>query len=122
MATKSSARTSTGFANFCTVRSPGLSAPLPVPQDEWVAVQRRLVGRRIAVESRDRLGRFLTEAGYRFQTLMEEDVDGQWRLHFFASRAALAYLEQITGPTCGPGDPIDFDPSDFLAGRTRPRD
>ena len=80
-------------------------------------MQRRLVGRSIAVEGRDLLGRFLTEAGYRFQTLLEEDVDGQCRLHFFASKAALAYLEQIAGPTCGPGDPIDFDPSDFLAGR-----
>ena len=120
--TKSAAPTAPGFTDFRTVRVPGLSSPLPLPKDEWVAVQRRLVGRRIAVEGRDLLGRFLTEAGYRFQTYSEEDVDGEWRLHFFASKAALAYLEQITGPTCGPGDPIDFDPSDFLAGRTLPRD
>jgi hypothetical protein len=77
-----------------------------------------LVGRRIAAEGRDLLGRFLTEAGYCFQTLMEEDIDGQWRVHFFASKAALTYLKQIAGWTCGPGDPIDFDPSDFLAGRS----
>ena len=116
MTTKSSARTSTGFTDFRTIRVPGLSSPLPAPKDEWAAVQRRLVARRIAVESRDLLGRFLTEAGYRFQTHLEEDVDGQWRLHFFASKAALSYLEQIAGPTCGPGDPLDFDPSELLAG------
>jgi hypothetical protein len=122
MAKKSAVRNRTGFSDFRTVRVPGLSSPLPEPTDEWVAVQRRLVGRRIAVEGRDLLGRFLTEAGYRFQTYSEEDVDGEWRLHFFASKAALAYLEQITGPTCGPGDPIDFDPSDFLVGWSAPRE
>jgi hypothetical protein len=114
MATKSPTRNTTSFTDFRTVRVPGLSSPLPLSEDEWVAVQRRLVGRRIAVESRDRLGRFLTEAGYRFQTLMEEDVDGQWRLHFFAGEAALSYLGQIAGWTCGPGDPIEFQPSDFI--------
>jgi hypothetical protein len=122
MATKSPARNRTGFTDFRTVRVPGLSSPLPAPKDEWVAVQRRLVGSRIAVEGRDLLGRFLTEAGYRFQTYSEEDVDGQWRLHFFASKVALTYLEQIAGWTCGPGDPIDFDPSDFLAGWSATRD
>jgi hypothetical protein len=123
MTTKSSARTSTGFTDFRTVRVPGLSSPLPVARDEWAGVPRRLAARRIAVESRDLLGRFLTEAGYRFQTHLEEDIDGQWRLHFFASKAALTYLEQIAGPACGPGDPIDFRPSDFLAGwRSNARD
>ena len=122
MATKSPARNRTGFTDFRTVRVPGLSSPLPAPKDEWVAMQRRLDGRRIAVEGRDLLGRFLTEAGYRFQTYSEEDVDGQWRLHFFASKVALTYLEQIAGWTCGPGDPIDFDPSDFLAGWSATRD
>jgi hypothetical protein len=123
MTTKSSARTGTGFTDFRTVRVPGLSSPLPAPKNVWVAVQRRLVARRIAVESRDLLGRFLTEAGYRFLTHLEEDVDGQWRMHVFASTAALSYLEQNTGWTCGPGDPLDFDPSDFLAGlRSATRD
>ena len=116
MTTKCSARTSSGLTDFGTIRVPGLSSPLPPPKDEWVAVQRRLVARRIAIESRDLLGRFLTEAGYRFQTYLEEDVDGQWRLHFFASKAAISYLEQIAGWTCGPGDPIDFNPSELLAG------
>jgi hypothetical protein len=122
MAKKSPTRNGTGFTDFRTVRVPGLSSPLPAPKDEWAAVERRLVGRRIAVEGRDLLGRFLAEAGYRFQTYSEEDVDGEWRVHFFASKAALTYLEQIVGPTCGPGDPIDFDPSDFLAGYSATRD
>ena len=86
MATKSPARNRTGFTDFRTVRVPGLSSPLPTPKDEWVAMQRRWDGRRIAVEGRDLLGRFLTEAGYRFQTYSEEDVDGEWRLHFSPAR------------------------------------
>ena len=114
MSTRSSARISTGFTDFRTVRVLGLSSPLPAPKDEWMAVQRRVIGRRLAIEGRDRLGRFLTEAGYHFLTHMEEDADGEWRVHFFASKVAIAYLEQIAGWTCGPGDPIDFRPSDFL--------
>jgi hypothetical protein len=116
MLTKSIPSPVARFTDFRTVRVPGLSSPLPAPTDEWAAMQRRLAARGVAIESRDLLGRFLTEAGYRFQTHLEEDIDGHWRLHFFTSKAALAYLEQITGSTCGPGDPVDFHPSDFRAG------
>jgi hypothetical protein len=54
-------------------------------------MSRRLAAKRSAVESRDLLGRLLTEAGHRFQTLLEEEETGMWRLHFFAGRDALAY-------------------------------
>ena len=79
-----------------------------------------LAAKQSAVECRDMLGRFLTQAGYRFQTYLEEDENCVWRVHFFAGKDALAYLEEIAGWTCGPGDPLGFDPSEWLAGRSEP--
>jgi hypothetical protein len=120
MTTKTFDRISTGFTEFRTIRVPCVSVPMPAPTNVWAAVRRRLAAKRGAVESRDLLGRLLTEAGHRFQTLLEEEeATGVWRVHFFAGKDALAYLEKIAGWSCGPGDPVGFDPSVFLAGWSR---
>jgi hypothetical protein len=33
---------------------------------------------------------------------------------FFADDAALLLLDQIIGKRCGAGDPVSFDPEDFV--------
>jgi hypothetical protein len=51
---------------------------------------------------------------------MEPDPEGGWRLHIFvADEAALTLLGELTEWECGPGDPVNFDPEEFIAGRLR---
>jgi hypothetical protein len=90
------------------VRAPGFMPTKPA--SEWAALARLKAEYEGARECRDLLGRFLTEDGYRFYSLLEKDPDGGWRIHFFAKPPALSYLEQITCGTCGPGNPVDLCP------------
>ena len=51
---------------------------------------------------------------------MEPDPEGGWRLHIFvADKAALSLLDELTEWECGPGDPVSFDPEEFVAGDLR---
>ena len=50
--------------------------------------------------------------------LMEPDRAGGWRLHFFVvDVAALTLLDELTEGACGPGDPVSFNPEEFVSER-----
>ena len=95
---------------FRTIRLKPSTHPSREPVDEWTAVTKLRIEWESAHEHRDLLGRFLTEAGHRYHSLVESDPSGGWRIHFFAKPVALEYLEMIVGDSCGPGDPLELDP------------
>ena len=63
----------------------------------------------------------LVEHGHhRFLHHLEPDPAGGWRLHFFvADDAALTLLDELTEGACGPGDPVSFNPEEFVSERLR---
>jgi hypothetical protein len=101
--------TETLLANFRTVRIPAPHLIRPKPVDVWAAAAKWRAEKQYADEYRDLLGRFLIGRGHCFLTYLEEDPYGGFRLHFFAGRAALAYLGEMAGTDCGPGDPVNLD-------------
>jgi hypothetical protein len=110
------------LANFRTVRIPspeGLERPPPA--DWWATAKARRAEHRAAYDCRDQIRRGLVEHGYRrFLHHMESDPAGGWRLHIFlGDEAALTLLDKLTERECGPGDPVNFDPEEFVAGRLR---
>lgn len=117
MSTNPAALADTLFACFRTIRAPTPHLIRPKPIDAWAAAAQWRAEKQYAEGYRDLLGRFLTERGHRFLTYLEEDPDGGWRLHFFADHVALAFLEEITGTECGPGDPVNFDVARFILRR-----
>jgi hypothetical protein len=103
------------LANFHTVRIPA-SERREDHADWWTRAKARQVERRAAYAARDRLRQGLVKHGYRcFLDRMEPDPDGGWRLHFFVpDDAALPLLDELTEGTVGHGDPMSFDPEEFV--------
>ena len=106
------------LANFRTVRIP---APEPIetrPGDFLSFVRARLAERRMVDGVRDTIRRKLAKRRHRYRHHLEDDPEGGYRLHFFlANNQALPFLDEIASGPCGPGDPVMFDPEEFLRDR-----
>jgi hypothetical protein len=109
------------LANFCTVRIPSPDGREEQPTDWWAKAKARRAESRAAHASRDRLLRRLVEHGHhRFLHHLEPDPVGGWRLHIFlADDTVLTLLDELTEGACGPGDPVAFDPEEFVSERLR---
>ena len=107
--------------NFRTVRIPASERPEGQPTGWWAMAKGRREDSRAAYACRDRLRRLLVEHGHhRFLHHLEPDPVGGWRLHFLvADDAALPLLDELTEGMCGPGDPVSFDPEEFVLERIR---
>jgi hypothetical protein len=83
----------------------------------------RRAEKRGVYDLRDRLRRVLIQHHHRFMDHLEPDPDGGWRLHIFVLDAdALPLLDAIEGRRCEVGDPVDFDPEEFVIERLRELD
>jgi hypothetical protein len=111
------------LANFRTVRLPADALPIRPhiqPTDWWGMTKASRAEKRVLYELRDRLRRILVQHRHRFTDHLEPDPEGGWRIHFFVLDAdALALLDGIHGRRCEPGDPVDFDPEEFVIERLR---
>ena len=111
------------LANFRTIRLPAEVPPVrPTlqPSDWWAMAKARLAEKRVLYNLRDRLRRVLIEHRHRFIDCWEPDPEGGWRLHIFVlDDDALPLLDGIDGRRCEPGDPVDFDPEEFVIERLR---
>ena len=110
------------LANFRTIhfpRSEDRSTP-PVPgRPDWFATAKARRAERLAVEAyRRQLRQRLHDGHHRFLDHLEPDPEGGWRLHIFVEDdGALSLLDGITDQECGPGDPVSFDPEQFVMER-----
>jgi hypothetical protein len=112
------------LANFRTIRLPPDDQPRqPSPSaPNWLQLAKaRLASRRAAYAARDRILRELVAQGYhRFLHHVEPDPLGGWRLHLFAADAgAIPLLERIADGKIASGQPVDFNPEEFLKERLR---
>jgi hypothetical protein len=118
--TDRSALAATLLANFRTIRfaTPGdRSARSSRSHSDWWAKAKARRADRLAVDAyRDQIRRRLTEQGHRrFLDYLEPDPDG-WRVHIFvADEPAMSTLADISEGRCGPGDPVNFDPEQFVS-------
>ena len=106
------------LANFYTVRIP---APEPIETmlgDFFAPAKVRVAARREVEAVRDNIRLGLAERGHRILHHLEEDPDGGYRLHIFLSDDEVqSVLNETTKCNCGPGDPVDFDPEEFVRER-----
>ena len=111
------------LANFRTIRLPAEALPVQPnlePTDWWAMAKARRAEKRVLYDLRDRLRRVLNQHHHRFIDYQEPDPEGGWRFHVFAlEEDALALLDGIDGVRCDPGDPVDFDPEEFVIERLR---
>jgi hypothetical protein len=111
------------LANFRTVRIPADALPTRPdlqPTDWWAMAKAQLAEKRVLYDLRDRLRRILIQHRHRFIDRVEPDPEGGWRIHIFVlDEDALAHLDGIDGTRCEPGDPLDFDPEEFVIERLR---
>ena len=109
------------LANFRTIRLRAEALPVQPnlePTDWWAMAKARRAEKRVVYDLRDRLRRVLNQHHHRFIDYQEPDAEGGWRFHVFAlEEDALAVLEDIDGVRCDPGDPVDFDPEEFVIQR-----
>jgi hypothetical protein len=103
------------LANFRTVVIPG-QRDNPDPSDWWGAVKARRAEKHAVYAYRDHIRDELVRHGHhRFLQHLEPDPEDGWRLHVFvADDLALALLDQITEGQSGTGDPVSFDPEEFV--------
>jgi len=111
------------LANFRTVRLPADALPErpnPEPTEWWPMAKARYAEKRVLYDLRDRLRRVLIQHRHRFIDHLEPDPEGGWRIHVFVlEEDALALLDGIDGRRPEPGDPVDFDPEEFVIERLR---
>jgi hypothetical protein len=109
------------LANFRTIhfpRSEDRLMPFPTTTpDWWTKAKARFADRRAVDAYRQRLRRELVAHGHRLVLdHLESNPEGGWRLHIFvADENALSLLADISEGQCGAGDPLDFDPEEFVA-------
>ena len=112
--------TDTLIANFRTIRFPASddhSTPPSTTAPAWLATAKARCADRLAVDTyRKRLHLELVAHGYRlFLDHLEPDPAGGWALHIFiADDHALSIVADISEGRFGPGDPVDFDPEEFV--------
>ncbi len=108
------------IANFRTIRFPASddhSTPPSTTHPDWWATAKARCADRLAVDTyRKRLHLELVAHGHRlFLDHLEPDPDGGWRLHIFvADDHALSIVANFSEGRFGPGDPVDFDPEEFV--------
>ena len=107
------------IANWRTIQIP---APEPIPpkpgRSIFAALHAQRATWRVVENAKDGILHRLAERGHRFFSRLEEDPAGGGRLHvFLVDRAALADLKEIANGGYGPGDPVKFDPDEFLRER-----
>jgi hypothetical protein len=111
------------LANFRTIRLPAEALPARpnLQPSDWGAIAKaRRNEKRMLYDFRDRLRRVLIQYRHRFIDCLEPDPEGEWRLHIFAlNENALPLLDGIDGGQCEAGDPVDFDPEEFVTERLR---
>jgi hypothetical protein len=109
---------STLLANFRTIVMPGQEDD-PNPSDWWGAARARRAEKCAVYAYRDHIrGELVRDGHHRFLHHLEPDPEGGWRLHLFVTDdLALALLDQITEGQCGTGDPVSFDPEEFVRGQ-----
>jgi hypothetical protein len=109
------------LANFCTIRFPASvdrsAQSTPSLSDWWTTAKARRAERLAVNAYRHQMRRQLIEHCHRrFLDHLEPDPEGGWRLHFFlADDAAMSLLIEASVGECGPGDPVVFDPKEFVA-------
>jgi hypothetical protein len=106
------------LANFRTVRI-SASDPVEIKRDSMFAAVRACRAARRAVQVvQEEIRRALSERSFHHLQHLEQDREGRWRLHLFlVDDEALQFLDEITKGAIGPGDPITFDPDQFLRER-----
>ena len=111
------------LANFRTIRLPAEVPPVcPNVQscDWWAMAKARRAEKRMLYDFRDRLRRVLILHRHLFIDCWEPDPEGGWRLHILVlDEGALPLLDGIDGRRCESGDPVDFDPEEFVIERLR---
>jgi hypothetical protein len=111
------------LANFRTIRLPAETPPVQPdsqPPDWWAMAKARRAEKRVFYNLRDDIRRVLNQHRHRFIDCQEPDPDGGWRFHVFVlDDNALALLDGIDDRRCEPGDPVDFDPEEFVIERLR---
>jgi hypothetical protein len=111
------------LANFRTIRLPAETPPVQPdsqPPDWWAMAKARRAEKRVFYNLRDDIRRVLNQHRHRFIDCQEPDPDGGWRFHVFVlDDDALALLDGIDDRRCEPGDPVDFDPEEFVIERLR---
>jgi hypothetical protein len=114
------------LANFRTIRLPVEALPARPnlePTDWWAVAKARRAEKRVLYDLRDGIRRVLNQHHHRFIDCQEPDPDGGWRLHIFLlDEDALPLLDAIDDRPCEPGDPVDFDPEEFVIERLRELD
>jgi hypothetical protein len=114
------------LANFRTIRLPAEALPARPnlqPSDWWAMAKARLAEKRVLYNLRDGIRRVLKQHRHGLIDHQEPDPDGGWRLHIFVlEEDALPLLDGIDGRRCDPGDPVDFDPEEFVIERLRELD
>jgi hypothetical protein len=107
------------LANFRTIRLPAETLPVrPDPENKHrlATAKANLAERRAVYDRRDAVRRVLYRRRYPFLDRLEADPEGGWRHHVFvADEDAVILLEGIDN--CGPGDPVEFDPEEFVIER-----
>jgi hypothetical protein len=107
-------------ANFRTIHFPRTedsSRPPDDPHSDWWEAAKARRAERLAIAAfRQRLCQELVAHGHRrFLDNLEPDPEGGWRFHIFvADDHALSILADISEGRFGPGDPVDFDPEEFV--------
>ena len=107
------------FRTICFPWSDACSMPPAPSHEEWWRAAKARRAEQLAVEAyRRQLRQRLHDGHHRFLDNLERDPEGGWRLHIFvADDAALSMLDGITDQECGPGDPVSFDPEEFVMER-----
>jgi hypothetical protein len=109
------------LANFRTIRLPAEALPVQPnlqPPDWWAMSKARRAEKRMLYNLRDGIRRVLNQNRHRFIDCQEPDPEDGWRLHIFVlDEDALALVDGIDGRRCEPGDPVDFDPEEFVIER-----
>jgi hypothetical protein len=106
------------FRTICFPWSEDCSMPAAPSHADWWKTAKARRAERLAVDAhRQRIRRRLVEHGHRCLDYLESDLAG-WRMHtFVADDDALSCLADISEGPCGPGDPVDFDPEEFVMQR-----
>ena len=107
------------LTNFRTIRIPAKNEEPSPSGDWWGAAKARRAEKLEVYARRDHIRGLLVRHGHhRFLHHLEPDQDGGWRLHFlFADDDAMSLLDEITEGRSGAGDPVSFDPAEFVRER-----
>ena len=109
------------LANFrtITIRLPAEALPVRPnlqPCDWWAMAKARRAEKRMLYDLRDGIRHVLNQHRHRFIDCQELDPDGGWRFHVFVfEEDALALIDDIDGLQSEAGDPVGFDPEEFVS-------